>query len=41
VYGAFNAWRAIKSRQRAVASAYMLGLADAFSGRMGKRPGAA
>lgn len=40
VYGSFNAWRAIKSRQRAVASAYMLGLADAFSGRMGKRPGA-
>jgi GT2 family glycosyltransferase len=38
VYGAFNAWRAIKSGQRAVASAYMQGLADAFRGRMGKRP---
>jgi GT2 family glycosyltransferase len=37
VYGAFNAWRAIKSRRRAVASAYIQGLADAFRGRMGKR----
>jgi GT2 family glycosyltransferase len=38
VYGAFNAWRAIKSGQRAVASAYIQGAADAFRGRMGKRP---
>ena len=30
VYGAFNAWRAIKSGQRAVASAYLQGLADAL-----------
>ena len=41
VYGSFNAWRVIKSRKRVVASAYILGLADAFRGRMGKRPGAA
>jgi len=38
VYGAFNAWRIIQSRQRAVAAAYIQGLADAFRGRMGKRP---
>ena len=40
VYGAFNAWRIIQSRQRAVAAAYIHGLADAFRGRMGKRPAA-
>lgn len=40
VYGAFNALRVIESRRRAVASAYIQGLADAFRGRMGKRPGA-
>ena len=34
VYGAFNAWRVIESRQRAVAAAYIQGLADAFRGRM-------
>jgi GT2 family glycosyltransferase len=38
VYGAFNGWRAIKSGQPAIASAYMQGLGDAFRGRMGKRP---
>jgi GT2 family glycosyltransferase len=38
VYGGFNAWRVIKSRRRAVAAAYIQGLADAFRGRMGKRP---
>jgi GT2 family glycosyltransferase len=39
VYGSFNAWQIIKSRRRAVAEAYVQGLADAFRGRMGKRPG--
>ena len=37
VYGVFNAWRVLKSCQRAVASAYMHGLADALRGRMGER----
>ena len=37
VYGAFNAWRCLKSGQWAVASAYIHGLADALRGRMGKR----
>ena len=38
VYAAFNAWRTLKSRQWAIASAYVQGLADALRGRMGKRP---
>ena len=38
VYGAFNAWRCLKSGKWAIASAYIQGLADAFGGRMGKRP---
>jgi GT2 family glycosyltransferase len=37
VYGSFNGWRALKSRRRAVASAYLQGLADAVRGRMGRR----
>jgi GT2 family glycosyltransferase len=38
VYGGFNAWRILKSRQRAIAVAYLQGLRDAARGRMGPRP---
>ena len=38
VYAGFNAWRALKSGQPAIASAYAQGLADAIRGNMGKRP---
>jgi len=38
VYAAFVAWKSLESRQVGIASSYLQGLADAFRGRMGKRP---
>ena len=38
VYGAFNAWRTLRSGSPAIARAYVQGLADAVRGRMGPRP---
>ena len=38
VYAAFIAWKSLESRQWAIVSSYMHGVADAFRGRMGKRP---
>jgi hypothetical protein len=41
VWAGFNVWRIIRSRNPAIARAYLLGLADGVRGRMGIRPGAA
>ena len=38
VYASFNAWRILRSRRPAIASAYLQGLADAVRGQMGPRP---
>ena len=37
VWNGFNAWRALKSKNTAVARAYLRGISDGFSGRMGQR----
>ena len=38
VWGAYNAWRTLQSRDGGVASAYLEGLRDAARGKMGRRP---